>query len=112
MKILLIQPPTEGRPPSIFPIGLGYIARALLDVGHDVEVLDIWAHQYSKKEVSDRLKKLKYDTVGINAFCTQYNYIKWLARELKNHNFAPIIIGGALALFNSEILSRKFANAH
>ena len=44
MNVLLIQPPNyyhgKSREQIFFPTGLGCIARALLDEGHTVEVLD------------------------------------------------------------------------
>lgn len=103
MKILLIQPPHyyggKSRAPNFFPIGLGYIARVLLDAGHNVEVLDIYAHQYKKEEVIQRLKKIDFNVVGISAMSTQYNYCRWLASQIKAKK---IIIGGALPTFSHQ----------
>lgn len=111
MKILLIQPPHyyEGgsRGPSVFPIGLGYLARVLLNLGYDVEVFDIWAHQYSNKQVIKKIEKSNYDVVGISALSTQYKYVKWLTSELREHSDNSIIVGGALTTLNPEIVLRN-----
>jgi radical SAM superfamily enzyme YgiQ (UPF0313 family) len=109
MKILLIQPPHYysdfSRKPSVFPLGLGYLARSLLDYGFDVEVLDIWAHQYTNTEVMKILGRKEFDFVGISALSTQYKYVKWLAREIKKVNKSALIcVGGALSTLNSDIV--------
>lgn len=105
MKVLLIRPP---QPPyyaaSIFPLGLGYIAKALSKSGHEVEVLDIWAHGYTNDEVIQRIKRLDYDVVGISALSIQYAYVKWLASELKECNGKKIVVGGALATHSPELV--------
>ena len=109
MKVLLIQPPhyyDDGKTsePHAVPLGLGYVAKALLNSGNEVEVLDIWAHQYSDEEVKQIIVKLDYDICGIGAFSTQYAYVKWLISELKKLNTAPIVMGNALATFSPEIV--------
>jgi len=64
MKILLIQPPHyyggKSRTASFFPRALGHIAKILLDSGHTVKVLDIYAHQYKDEEVIRKLKETDY----------------------------------------------------
>ena len=112
MKILLIQPPCyydgKSRLPDLFPLGLGYIARPLLKSRHDVEVLDIWAHQWTNEEVLQRIQRVNYDIVGITAMSTQYAYIKWLTKELKKyHPNKKIVVGGALPTFSPEIVLRN-----
>lgn len=108
MKILLIQPPHYynggTRLPEFFPLGLGYIAQVLLGAGHEVEVLDIWAHQYSDGEVIQKVKGFDYDIAGISALSTQYKYVKWLTGLLKQHSKNKIVVGGALATYSPEIV--------
>ncbi|MDD5773368.1 MAG: radical SAM protein [bacterium] len=109
MKILLIQPPHyylgKSRSPSFFPIGMGHIAKVLLNSGHTVEILDIYAYQYTNEEVIKRLEKSVNDIVCISSFSTQYNYVKWIAQQIKKMDpHKKIIVGGALATFNSRVL--------
>ncbi|MBI5061107.1 MAG: radical SAM protein [Candidatus Aenigmarchaeota archaeon] len=110
MRVLLVQPPhiyPHGtRMPDCFPLSLGYIASVLRDE-HEVEVLDIWGKELSESEVLKQLKKLKendYDAVGITAMSTQYNYVKWLANEIKKYSNAKIVVGGALATHSTKLL--------
>lgn len=111
MKILLIQPPHyydgKTRPPDLFPLGLGYIVTPLLKSQHKIEVLDIWAHQWTNEEVLQRIQKVNYDIVGITAMSTQYAYVKWLTAELKKYHPNKIVIGGALATYNAEIVLKN-----
>lgn len=107
MNVLLIQTPHyyggKSRTPDFFPLGLGYIARAVLDGGYNVDILDIYAYQYKKEKVIEQLKNIKFDIVGISAMSTQYNYVKWLADQIKH--ISPnkkIILGGALATFTPQ----------
>lgn len=111
MKVLLIQPPHvfEGgsREPDCFPLGLGYIGKALLDAGHKVEVLNVWQHQMNNYEVLEELDKRSFDVVGITALSSQYKYVKWFASVLKEKSSAKIVLGGALATFNSSLVLDK-----
>ena len=102
-KILLIQPPHESRddkyiPRGSFPIGLGLIARALIDNKFDVKVLDIRINKYNRHEVKEIINKSNYEIFGISALVTQYRYVKFLSKTIKQHNKnAKIILGGRLA---------------
>jgi hypothetical protein len=86
-KILLIQPPfgtgDDKRPPDIFdphfPWGLGYISGVLKKEKYNIEVFDIYAHQWNKAETVKKLSVKRCDYALITAMATQYAYIKWLA---------------------------------
>lgn len=108
MKILFIQPPHnfdgKSRRPGFFPVGLGHLASILVKEGHEVEIFDIWAHQLSRDEVLRRIPRLDYDVVGITGLSTQYNYVKWLAENLKRHSDKPIMAGGPVATFSPDLL--------
>ena len=108
MKVLFVQPPHyfdgKFRRAGFFPVGLGYLTSRLLEEDHEVEVLDIWANQISEEDLVRAIPNLEYDVVGITALSTQYNYVKWLAQQLKRHNDKPIVVGGPLATFSPEIV--------
>jgi anaerobic magnesium-protoporphyrin IX monomethyl ester cyclase len=112
-KILLIHPPfgtgNDKRPQDIFdpnfPWGLGYIAGALKEDGYDIEIFDVYVHQWNRAETLEKLKNKEFDCVLITAMATQYSYIKWLALMLKEINKeCIIIIGGQLATFSYEVV--------
>ncbi|PIR94019.1 hypothetical protein COT97_03575 [Candidatus Falkowbacteria bacterium CG10_big_fil_rev_8_21_14_0_10_39_11] len=110
MKVLLIQPTNHydghSRSAAFFPIGMGYIAGALIEAGHEVEIFDINAYDIGKDEVLEKLVNMKFDMVGISTMSTQYNYVKWLTFELKKINSeTKIILGWVLASYNyNEVL--------
>lgn len=116
MRILLIHPPHEithrnkrlVKPATYFPLGLGYIAKVLSNAGYNIKVLDIWAYQYTKEKVFQKIRELNYDVIGITAHATQYRYIKWLTAVLKEQNKnCTIILGGNLATHAPEVILRN-----
>ena len=98
MKILLVNPPIrEWSKPNVFPLGLGYIAAVLKQEGHEVEVLDINAHRYSREKVEKIIAESNFDIAGIGGIITIYKYVKWLIGILKKyHPDKKIIIGGSV----------------
>lgn len=105
MKMLLINPPIRGSELSSFPLGLGYIARVLLDEGHDISMLDINAYRWSQDEVKNKIASSNFDVAGITALITEYNYVKWLTKLIKEYNpLSKVILGGGLASAVPEIV--------
>jgi len=107
MNVLLIQPPHEyegkDRDQVFFPIGLGYIARVLLDEGHYVEVLDLHAVRMPLDQVLDVIRNNSFDVLGISAMSTQYNYVRRLAGAIKEiDNSIKIILGWVLSTYSYE----------
>lgn len=98
MRYLLINPVTgDRREPAYFPLGLGYIARMLLDSGQDVEVLDINAYRWSAKEVERRLQATSFDVVGITGMVTEFSAVRRLTELVKGISpAAKVILGGGL----------------
>lgn len=71
-RILLIQPPHESNNNKFvsrgyFPIGLGLIARALIDNKFKVKVLDIRINKYDRYKVKKIINKSNYEIFGISA---------------------------------------------
>ena len=109
MNVLLIQPPNyydgKKREQIFFPIGLGCIARALLDEGYEVEVLDVHASHMSFSQITDIIKKKSFSVVGISAMSTQYNYVERLAEEIKTiHSAITVILGWVLSTYSYQIV--------
>ena len=98
MKVTLINPPIrESKYPGIFPIGLAYIASALMKAGHSVNVIDVNALKYPKNEMLKKIENLDCDVVGIGSMITAYNYVKWLISEIKRLKpEMKIIVGGGV----------------
>lgn len=109
MKIMLINPPIrEWAKPNVLPLGLGYIASALRNSGHSVEVMDINAYRWSSDEVEKKIKTAVFDVVGIGAIVTVYRYVKWLIGILKrDHPDKKIMIGGSVGTSIPRIILEK-----
>lgn len=109
MKILLINPPIrEWAKPNVLPLGLGYIASALRNSGHSVEVMDINAHRWSSDEVEKKIETADYDVVGIGAIVTVYRYVKWLIGILRRrHPDKKIMLGGSVGTSIPKIILEK-----
>lgn len=109
MKILLINPPIrEWAKPNCFPLGLGYIASVLLQEGHEVEVLDINACRWNKKDVEERIKEISYDLVGVGGIITTYRYVKWLVNTLKKYHPAKkVVVGGSVGTSIPKIMLER-----
>jgi len=103
-KVLLVQGPHDEREgEAVFPLGLGYIARILIMMGCEVEVLDAHAKNYSKEETLSDIKKRTFDLVGITALSTQYSFVKWISSAIKQYfPKKNIIVGAQLAHYNAE----------
>jgi len=101
-RMLLIQGPHDEREgTAIFPLGLGYIARVLTDIGVEVDVLDAHAERLTVEQLVSEAKRREYNLVGITALSTQYFIVKKLASEIKScRPDVPIIVGGQLAHYN------------
>lgn len=115
-KILLVHPPHYNveesnikTVSSSLPLGLAYIAAVLHKAGYGVEVLDIHALELDRDEVMDRLKDYDCDVVGINAFSTQWNYVKWLILYIKEDIGARVVVGGPLATNSPHMTILKTA---
>lgn len=109
MKILLINPPIrEWAKPNVLPLGLGYIASALRNAGHRIEVMDINAYRWSTEEVEKKIKTADFDVVGIGAIVTVYRYVKWLIGVIKReHPDKKIMIGGSVGTSIPKIVLEK-----
>lgn len=107
-KILVINSPLfkEKNPlydeDSLPPIGLGLIATALQNRGHDVVLIDAIAEQISLLDLVKQVKEERPDFVALNAFTTNILIVK----EFLEFDFGiefSVIIGGLSmrALYNN-----------
>ena len=98
MKILLINPlDREFLPPSMFPLGLGYVASSLRNAGHEIDVLDLNGNRDDGLlELKKRLTKNHFDLIGMTSIITQYGKVKDLGKFVKSFSpSTPLVIGGA-----------------
>ena len=96
MKILLIVYDNDSFI-HWFPLGLGYIASALRNAGHDVSVYSQDRYHYPESHLTTYLDEHKFDVVGVSVIAGYYQYRKLLkiseaVNASKNRPF--YIIGG------------------
>lgn len=98
MKILLIVPiDREFMPPSVFPLGAGYVTAALEEAGHEVHTLDFNVNRANVQEsLTSTLEGDQFDWVGISSIITQYKTVKHLSSIVKKlAPNTPLVHGGA-----------------
>ncbi len=61
-----------------FPQGPAYIAAALLNAGHDVEIYSQDIHHYTEEHLTEYLNENKFDVVGVGVIAGYYQYRKLL----------------------------------
>lgn len=66
MRILLISVNRERMPAPVFPLGLAYIARALKEKGHQIEVLDLCFSQDPPQEIKKIILRFQPDLIGLS----------------------------------------------
>jgi len=96
MKILLISPvDREFLPPSLFPLGLGYIASVLSENRHEVRILDLNGAR-DPSLLDQELRSNNYDCIGISSMITQYKRVKEIINTIRlYHPFTEILLGGS-----------------
>ena len=62
-----------------FPLGLGYIAAALRNAGHEVTVYNQDRHHYPESHLTAYLKENRFDVIGLGVIAGYYQYRKLLA---------------------------------
>ncbi len=98
MKILLINPYISDEIVSFFPIGLSYIARALLQKGHKVKVLDLNAYRIDEKGLKLEIKDEQFELIGITGMIRGYENIQKIVPIIRQFQpKAKIVLGGSLA---------------
>ncbi|MFB0544826.1 MAG: radical SAM protein [Asgard group archaeon] len=111
IKITLLNPRYKVWSPNLWaPIGLAYIAAALEQAGHKVNIIDINATKISDKELIKKVEKS--DAIGIGGMITEYRKIINLANFIKEKlPDIPIILGGpCTTTLSSKILEKTKAD--
>lgn len=98
MKILFIAY-DNGSYIHYFPLGLGYLASVLRDIGHIIEIYSQDKYHYPESHLTKHLDQRYYDIVAIGTIAGYYPYRKLLKiseaiNESRNRNKFFYIIGG------------------
>jgi len=115
MKILLISVNRERMPSPVFPLGLAYIARALKDGGHTIEVMDLCFSQNVLDDLKEALTRFRPDLIGLSlrnldnlTYPTSISYLKEMEEVIstcRECSSSRLVIGGSgFSLAPEELL--------
>jgi radical SAM superfamily enzyme YgiQ (UPF0313 family) len=112
MKFLLIQLMHEkidkrDRTSINFPWGLAYLAACIRRDGISVEILDGQALQLPKEQLAREIRVTDFDVIGISAFSTQFNAVRYLSEHIKSVADVAIVVGGPLATYQPSFVIQK-----
>lgn len=116
--VLLLNVNQCDTPYPVFPLGLGYVASALREDGHEVVLMDI---NRDREELPSRIAELRPDVVGLSLrniddvdIQTRRFFVPDLVDTvtlIRKHTDAPVVIGGsAFSLFPERLLEMSGAN--
>lgn len=114
MRYLLVSPNKTGLKMFVEspPIGLGYLATALLRLGHKVDLIDCIIEGWDNHKTFSYIQGTKPDVVGINLFSTALASVKELVGYISNLNPRPmILLGGPHCSGSPEHTLRYFPEA-
>ncbi|MEK6790620.1 MAG: lipid biosynthesis B12-binding/radical SAM protein [Deltaproteobacteria bacterium] len=116
MNILLISANREKSPYPVTPIGLAYVAKALLAAGHSVEILDLCFADAPDEAIKTAIAKTSPALIGLSIRnidnlsypkSTSYlPYLESLAASLKKTGITTIVGGSGFSLFPEGLLRR------
>lgn len=106
MKILLLQPPSEGEVMLGFPrdyatkarsplppLGLLYLS-SYLKAHHDVQVVDMSAQDLGTGDVGELIRRYRPGLVGISCVVTKWPPAREIARQVKLHDPGITVVAG------------------
>ncbi|NJD56305.1 MAG: radical SAM protein [Nitrospirae bacterium] len=105
MKVLLISPNREQVPDPAFPLGLAYIASALMRHGHNVRVLDLCFADDAEAAIASAIAGFRPEVIGMSlrniddvAYPKQHSYLRGYRETVaavRRHTTAPLVLGGS-----------------
>ena len=109
MKVLLVIYDNKAHA-SEFPLGMGYIAAALQDCGHTVEIYSKDVYHYPNSHLTEYLDAHHFDAVGVSTVAGYWQYKELLniSESINNSKNKPFyIIGGHGPASEPEFYLRK-----
>lgn len=108
MRVLLIAYDNDSHV-SYFPLGLAYIASALLSIGIKVKIFEQNIYHYTEEELKEYLRHNHFDAVGIGGCGGYYQYrkIKKIAKAICEIEDRPFFGWGAFADSRTRIFFKK-----
>jgi radical SAM superfamily enzyme YgiQ (UPF0313 family) len=116
LRIFLVSVNRETAPYPVAPIGLAYVACAVRDAGHEVELLDLCFSTDIRGDISRATARFSPELIGISirnvdnlsypASVSYLDEIRQAVATLKASSDAPIVAGGpGFSIFPEALLS-------
>lgn len=93
MKVLLINPPSQAANP-ILPLGLAYLAAALVERKIAVEVIDAWVEEMTPDQLGQAIARSNPDLVGVSIMSPTYAAGMRVVDLVKSSCSAMVCVGG------------------
>lgn len=106
MKIVLIQPKTEGHN-NFPPLGLGYLATVAVGHGHEVKIIDLEVEPISNNQLIAAVREFNPSLVGITSTIRSKKEALAIADMLSGFN---IVFGGPQSTLEPEEYLRSTKN--
>lgn len=88
-----------------YPLGLAYLAASLREAGHSSDIIDFKFFHHTEQAISEKLKAVKADVIGLSGLISAYHYLKDIVIQLRTyHPETPIVLGGPLGFTIENIL--------
>lgn len=121
MKVLLVHTNREHLPDPVAPVGLAYVAGALLENSHEVEVADLCFADEPLEALAQHLRRFSPRAVGVAlrnvdnaAFLRTVSYLpfaKDVVATVRKESEAIVVLGGSgYSLMPGEFLNRLGAD--
>ena len=105
MKTLLISVNSERMPAPVFPLGLAYIAGALKEKGHSIEVLDLCFSQNVSGDLKEVLLRFQPELIGLSlrnldnltypASISYLQEVEEVISRCRHNSSSTLVIGGS-----------------
>src|SRR3989338_3708167 len=105
-KVLLLHPSFEGKFGGK-PLGLVYVATALVNTGHHVKIIDLNAKHLSTDQLKERIKQYSPQYVGIASTSPTHLDACDVAQQVKEIGNIPVIKGGTHETYCSQTTLEK-----
>jgi radical SAM superfamily enzyme YgiQ (UPF0313 family) len=102
--IALLTPPAASHRTAEENLGIGYLAAALRQLGHQVVVIDGWLLNLAPKGIVERLSAIAPpDLIGISAYFSSIDDVANLIQLIRGAKIScPIVTGGYGPTFHPE----------
>jgi anaerobic magnesium-protoporphyrin IX monomethyl ester cyclase len=115
IKILLVNPPKTGIKGfhECPPVGLGYLATALKNVGHRVNIVDCVINGWDNKTLIEYIQSTHPEVVGFNLFSTAVSSVKDCLVRLQTEPHKPLVVLGGPHVTGAPLHTMQyFTEAH